>query len=303
MLVRFPLLWFLASLLCFPCHGSKESFAGSEVFAVPFRTRAALMIVPVMVNGSRPFDFALDTGSSATAIDPRLAKKLALRTNGKSVVELGIKEISDRQLVHVDTLSVGKGTIASLDLILRGSLKGAGSRISGILGEDFLRNFDLVIDNQHHVVFFDPNSGTLALGLQGEHLEVATNGIYRGEKTRNRVILKGHSDEFGSTTFLVDSGVNNLIVLLPQSRWRLLGSPSASLITDASGATKETPARTQSVRKLSFGEKHLMNLIALALSSQDEADVDAFLPTGIFNRIFICHSDNYVILDPTPKRR
>src|ERR1700730_3540488 len=110
MLVRFPLLLFLVSLSCFSCYGAKDSFAGSEVFAVPFRTQASLMVVPVMVNGSGPYDFALDTGSSATAIDPRLAKNLALRTNGKSVVELGIKEISDRRLVHVDSLSVGKGT-------------------------------------------------------------------------------------------------------------------------------------------------------------------------------------------------
>jgi hypothetical protein len=172
-----------------------------------------------------------------------------------------------------------------------------------MLGEDYLRNFDLVIDNQHHVVFFDRTSGTLALELQGEHLEVATNGIYRGGKARNRIILKGHSDEFGSATFLVDSGVNNLIVLLPQSQWRLLGFPSTSLMTDASGATKETTARTQFVKKLSFGKKHLMNRTAFALSSQDEADVDAFLPTRMFHRVFICHSNNYVILDPTSKRR
>jgi hypothetical protein len=70
MLVCVSMLWFLASLLCFPCYGATESSTGSEVFAIPFRTQASLMVVPVMVNGSRPYDFALDTGSSASAIDP-----------------------------------------------------------------------------------------------------------------------------------------------------------------------------------------------------------------------------------------
>jgi predicted aspartyl protease len=303
MLVRFPLLWFLASLLCFPCQGAQEFPAGSEVFAIPFRSLAdGLIIVPVMVNGSGPFDFVLDTGSSATAIDPRLAKKLALRMNGRSI-DIGINENSERPLVRVDTLSVGNGTVANLDLMMRENVNGAVLRIAGTLGEDYLRKFDLMIDNHHHVVILDPNPGSLALGLQGEHLEIATKGNYRGGQTRDRVILRGHSDEFGSTTFLVDSGATNLIVLVPQSKWKLLGFPFASLITDASGQTKDISVRTQFLGKLSFGEKHLRNLTAIALSSQGEADVDAFLPTRIFDRIFICHSGNYVILDPTSKRR
>jgi predicted aspartyl protease len=303
MLVRFPLLWFLASLLCFRCQATEDFSAASEVFAVPFRSLAdGLIIVPVMVNGSGPFDFVLDTGSSATAIDPRLAKKLALPMNGKSV-DIGIQDASDRELVHIDTVSVGKGTVAGLDVMVRENVIGAVKRMSGTLGEDYLCNFDLIIDNKHHVVIFDPNPGSLALGLQGEHLEVARKGTYRGGQTRDRVILRGHSNEFGSTTFLVDSGATNLIVLLPQSKWRLLGFPFTSLITDAAGRTKDISVRTQLVGELSFGDKHLRNLTAIALSSQGEADVDAFLPTRIFDRIFICHSDSYVILDPTSKRR
>jgi predicted aspartyl protease len=303
MLVRFPLLWLLTSLSCFPCQAAKDFTAVSEGFAVPFRSLAdGLIIVPVMVNGSGPFDFVLDTGSSATAIDPRLAKKLALPMNGKSV-DIGIKDASDRELVHIDTLSVGKGTVTDLDVMARENVIGAIRRLSGTLGEDYLRKFDLIIDNRQHIVIFDPNPGSLALGLQGEHLEVTRQGTYRGGQTRDRVILRGHSDEFGSTTFLVDSGATNLIVLLPPSKWRLLGFPFSSLITDASGRTKDISVRTQFVGKLSFGEKHLRNLTAIALSSEGEADVDAFLPTRIFDRIFICHSDNYVILDPTSKRR
>jgi predicted aspartyl protease len=303
MLVRFPLLWFLASLSCFPCQAAKDFPVVSEGFAVPFRSLAdGLIIVPVMVNGFGPYDFVLDTGSSATAIDPRLAKKLALPVNGRSV-DIGIKDASDRELVHIDTLSVGQGTVINLDVMARENVIGAVRRLSGTLGEDYLCKFDLIIDNQHHVVIFDPNPGSLALGLQGEHLEVTRKGNYRGAQTRDRIILKGHSNEFGSTTFLVDSGATNLIVLLPQSKWRLLGLPFTSLITDASGRTKDISVRTQLIGKLSFGEKHLENLRAIALSSQEEADVDAFLPTRMFGRIFICHSDNYVILDPTSKRR
>src|ERR1700749_109042 len=119
MWVRFSLWWFLTLPLGFPCLGANQPSAGSQVFAVPFRSLAdGLIVVPVKVNGCGPFDFVLDTGSSATAIDTRLAKKLALPMNGKSV-DIGIKDASDRELVHIDTLSVGKGTVADLDVMVR----------------------------------------------------------------------------------------------------------------------------------------------------------------------------------------
>jgi predicted aspartyl protease len=302
MLIRYPFLWFLASLLSLPCQAAKEPFTGSEVFQIPFRVVAdSLIVVPVMVNGAGPFDFALDTGSSATTIDRKLAEKLALPATGRSV-DIGALERSNSQLVHAETLSVGKGTAANLDLIVRKNMNSV-LRIFGILGEDYLRKFDLMIDNQHHIVFFDPDSGSLALGLLGEHLEIGTTGNYRGEQTRNRVILKGRADELGTATFLVDSGANNMILFLPLNKWKVLGIPFASLITNASGATNESPARTQFVRKLSFGVSHLANLTVLALPGRDEVDVDALLPTMIFDRIFLCHSDNFVIFNPTSKRR
>jgi hypothetical protein len=191
MLVRLPLLWFLASLSCFPCHGAKEVFAEPEVFAVPFRVvENTLIVLPVRVNGAGPFDFALDTGSGDSAIDRKLAEQLGLPVSGRSP-HIGILERVDTLLVHAGTVSAGKGAVCNLDLAVRENMHGSVLRVSGILGEDYLKQFDLMIDNRHHFIVFDPRSRSLALGLEGEHLGTTTTGSYRGDHTRNRLIITG----------------------------------------------------------------------------------------------------------------
>jgi hypothetical protein len=303
MLARLPLLWLVAFLLCCSCRNAKASFAATEVFEIPFRVAEnTLIVVPVRVNGAGPFDFALDTGSSDSSIDEQLAEQLALPISGTSA-HISILERSDRRLVHSNTLSVGKGTVGDLDLAVRENMHGSVLKVFGILGEDYLKQFDLMIDNHHHVVLFDAYSGSLALRFQGEHLGIATAGNYRGGHTRNRLILNGYGDEFGNAAFLLDSGANNVYFFLPLRRWHVWGLPFASIATNISGSTNTLPARTQFVRVLSFGKKRLADISAIAPSGPLDVDVDALLPTRIFDRIFICHSGNYVILDPTSKRR
>jgi hypothetical protein len=51
-------------------------------------------------------------------------------------------------------------------------LKAADSRIRGILGENFLEHFDLLIDYRQHVLCLD-NSKILARAVKGEHVALA----------------------------------------------------------------------------------------------------------------------------------
>src|SRR5215467_2499924 len=46
----------------------------------------SIVIVPVMLNGSGPYDFVLDTGEQMTAIDPKLASELGLSLQGSADV-------------------------------------------------------------------------------------------------------------------------------------------------------------------------------------------------------------------------
>ncbi|WP_433965328.1 retropepsin-like aspartic protease [Tunturiibacter gelidiferens] len=46
----------------------------------------SIVIVPVILNGSGPYDFVLDTGEQMTTIDPRLASELGLGLQGSARV-------------------------------------------------------------------------------------------------------------------------------------------------------------------------------------------------------------------------
>ena len=58
------------------CPGN---FAGES----PRMVAGALLVIPVRINHSGPYDFMVDTGSQLNVIDPLLATELALKSQGR----------------------------------------------------------------------------------------------------------------------------------------------------------------------------------------------------------------------------
>src|SRR3954470_5476515 len=48
----------------------------------PRMVAGALLVIPVKINQSGPFDFMVDTGSQLNVIDPALAAQLSLKSQG-----------------------------------------------------------------------------------------------------------------------------------------------------------------------------------------------------------------------------
>jgi predicted aspartyl protease len=106
-----------------------------------------LIVVPVMVNGEGPFKFLLDTGTTSSMIDPELERKLNATEIGGSHLATMSGERRDRR-VRLDEVRVGQaavsGLVALVDRLDAARALVPGAR--GILGEDFLRQFDIFID-------------------------------------------------------------------------------------------------------------------------------------------------------------
>src|SRR6266568_6500870 len=73
----------------------------------PRMVAGALLVVPVMVNHSGPFDFMVDTGSQLNVIDPALAAQLNLKSQGT----VGL----------VSTAAYSRASVAILDSLQAGS--------------------------------------------------------------------------------------------------------------------------------------------------------------------------------------
>ena len=141
-------------------------------FAAPARTRApadsasgeiafdlkgpneAALAVPVYINGRGPINFVLDTGATLTCIDVSLARELRLPELGAmSGVAIGAMSTGAIQTVRMDSLRVGNAsaydiTACRLDLApLRAALG-----VQGLVGLNFLKQFDVALDFNRRVV-------------------------------------------------------------------------------------------------------------------------------------------------------
>jgi predicted aspartyl protease len=108
-----------------------------------------LILVDVFANGAGPFQFAVDTGTSTTAITPELAKQLGVSsspigpaTTGGAHVQVTVGALKSFQVggARIDDMSV---VVADFFAALSNVL---GVKLDGIVGYNYLRNYKIVFD-------------------------------------------------------------------------------------------------------------------------------------------------------------
>jgi predicted aspartyl protease len=281
----------IAFVICFPAIAvaQAEPVSAAKIMAARIKiAESSLIVVPVLINGSGPYDFMLDTGSSLTMLDPKLADELALpREGAKKIVAVQRTEIVSS--VRVDSISVAGAAGAAQDVIASDQVRRLPIKVRGVLGEDFLQNFDILIDYRHQVLQLEAGSGSLARALSGERLPLKLTGVLGGKPTPRRLIVSGHLTEFGDDprSLVLDSGTNYLVLFRGD-----IGPGSVDRQTSVGAA------EIRMVQHLSLGSKHFANVASIAPSRHGEMDSDGLLPTSLFQSIFISHEGRFAILNP-----
>jgi hypothetical protein len=81
---RIRLLAAVSLALTIPPAIEAEAHCPENIASVtPRFVQHALIVIPVRINQSGPFDFIVDTGSQVTVIDPLLAAELSLKAQGR----------------------------------------------------------------------------------------------------------------------------------------------------------------------------------------------------------------------------
>jgi predicted aspartyl protease len=126
-----------------------QSAAVTEVAMRLANPSKPLILVDVYANGRGPFQFAIDTGTSTTAITPELAKQLSVAsspigpatTGGAHVaVTTGVLQSFQVGGARIDNLAV---IVADFFSMLNTAL---GATLDGIVGYNFLRNYKVALD-------------------------------------------------------------------------------------------------------------------------------------------------------------
>jgi predicted aspartyl protease len=108
-----------------------------------------LILIDVHVNGRGPFQFAIDTGTSTTAITPELAKELGVATSPVGSATTGAAHV-DVTAGSLQSFQVGRVKIDNMAVLTADFFTmlsdAIGTKLDGIVGYNFLRNYKVMID-------------------------------------------------------------------------------------------------------------------------------------------------------------
>jgi hypothetical protein len=231
----------------------------------------------VFLNGHGPYRFVLDTGAHKNQVEVSIVRKLGLATTFQ------VKMATTAGVITVDGGRVGEVSLGSASAsnqeFLFTTLDGAhvlSTEISGVLGQEFLAQFDYLLDfAKHRLVFGGPApDGGSRVGFEN------INGCPVIETSEGKLVL--------------DSGANSTILYRSSPP-----SADGSIIRTASGTA--SVSTIQGLR-LTIGGREYYPAKAAALP-RSLLKGDGLLPATLFRAIYISNSNKYVILDPSTDPR
>jgi hypothetical protein len=259
------------------------------------------IVVSIRLNRSGPYNFLLDTGTQITMIDPALASELHLIGSGAaSVRSAGVREPASA--AEVDLVEAGTHQVKSLKVVVfnLGIQQGKSRDVRGILGQDFLDRFDLLIDNAHRMVCLD-ETGRMRDEVKGRRVELLSPAA--GKVTglpKPPIIAVRLSAGMRPVLLELDSGAD--VCILFETSFMALGVlKNVSLQGNGASAEPRT-FRTVPPQDMKFGSVEIAKVAFIAFSGAQNntypSEYDGLLSLGLFKRVFISHSGAFAVLEP-----
>lgn len=259
------------------------------------------MIVAVTVNHTGPYKFLLDTGTQFTMIDPSLAAEL--RVNGEEPIPVdGTGFHSAASSTLLGPIQIGSHTVAHLEAVVYNlqNLKTLDLSIRGVLGEDFLKHFDMLIDNEHRMLCLD-EAGLMRSEVKGPHIAMMTASGTEDVPPNSILFTVGLADVPRPIRLKLDSGATASVLYNPsQYRAQRLVRGGLQRGSGTDGAQHSFQALPSQQVKIGTLQLQAVPFFASAGKEVNSgaADFEGLLTTGLFRRVFICHSDHFAVLEP-----
>jgi hypothetical protein len=265
---------------------------------------ASKIAVDVRIDQSGPYEFLADTGAQITVMEPSLAAELHLQPEGAVSVVSGVAR-GAAELVRPERIEAGSVAVDRL-LVAVESLarfQALYPQVRGILGENFLLNFDLLIDRGQRILCLDP-SPAMQQGIRGERVPLLEPARREGAlPVPPPLLISARLAEDGPKGMVlrVDSGASVPMIYvnhLGAGAWAQRNNPRLRRVAgNASEALTMLPA--QDVR---IGT-HLLRDVAFVTPLETRKEVsfageDGLLPVMLFKRVFISYADRFVVFDP-----
>lgn len=131
------------------------------IHVVEGQNGATIILLPVTIDNSGPYTFALDTGASTSLVDTPLAQTLNLKPVGTPAPISGIASSTPAQPIrithwHVEGLTLPPDTAVAADL--NGAQRGSG--LKGLVGSDVWRKLGTITINYGAQTLTIPHKGS-----------------------------------------------------------------------------------------------------------------------------------------------
>lgn len=269
---------------------------GGIGFAAPVNftlRRGHLIVIPVTINGIGPHDFLLDTGASTTLVTPEFARQLRLRPIDR--IEL-VTVAGSQVLVRskLESVNVGGQTAANVEVLISElrEVRAAEPKIRGVLGQNFLAQFNYLIDYRAQRLEFEAST-ELETRWCGERFPLEKQaGQWMATISVNKQRWR----------FVPDSGVATLL-LFARGELALDWAPNPAEALLALTDSGNRAVQQRRARSLQLGPEKFTDLPVVVLTAEQAGEgriENGLLPTSLFQRIYFNHRRGYLILNPAP---
>lgn len=254
--------------------GSLIMAAGSLFGAVGMQVRDGHPIVDgVYVNGHGPYRFLVDTGADVNLIETHLARSIGLSPTFRTQLA---------SLTGVTMVPGGHGIDVLLDSVRAEgqeflfcgleAFRNQWPDIQGLLGQGFFSQFDYRLD------------------LRGKRLAFGKQ-YPSGTRVKFRMIGGRPAVSTSLGDLVLDSGAERLVLFsvepnMSRGDRREMRTVAGSLQI---GMAFSKPLTIEG-RKIWRGD-------AVAIPKRNEPGVDGLLPLRLFNAIYVCNSEGYVVFE------
>jgi len=123
-----------------------------------------IIVIKAKVNEGEPLDFVLDTGASTTVLSTQTAKKLGINIKTlpkeKECCGCSGKKMHTR-LASVKSIRIGNIEAKDVEVAimnLTNISKAVGTKLAGIIGYTFMKNYRVVVDYPNENISFTKSS-------------------------------------------------------------------------------------------------------------------------------------------------
>jgi Aspartyl protease len=227
----------------------------------------------VYVNGHGPYRFLVDTGADVNLIETNLARSIGLSTTFRTQLasSSGVTVVPAADGIEVLLGSVKAERQEFLFCRLE-AFRDRWPDIQGLLGQGFLARFDYR---------FDLRGKRLAFGKQDPS----------GTRARFRMISGRPAVSTSLGDLVLDSGAERLVLFGVEPN---VSRGDRSEMRTVAGSLQVGMVFSKT---LTIGGRKIWRGDAVAIPNRDETGVDGLLPVRLFNVIYVCNSEGYVVFE------